>query len=101
MLHLSHTDSSTQTVITVEGHLEGEYVLLVSQYCLERLANNRLVVLYLKNVTEVDDNGRDLLRQLIVRGVRLRASGIYTEHLVEDLKRESEPGITPKNGHEL
>ncbi len=101
MLHVSHTDSSTHTLITVEGHLAGEGVPLVSQYCLERLADDRPLVLYLKNVTEVDQGGRALLRQLIVRGVRLRASGIYTEHLVEDLKRECEPGIRPRSGHEL
>ncbi len=81
MLHVSHTDSSTHTAITIEGHLAGEYVSLASQYCLERLANDRPLVLYLNNVTEVDDNGTELLRQLIVRGVRLRAPGIYIQHL--------------------
>ncbi len=100
MLHVSHTDSSTHTVITLEGRLAGEYVPLVSQFCLERLTNDRPLVLFLKNVTEVDDSGHDLLRQLLVRGVRLRAAGIYTENLVEDLKRECEPGIQHTHGRE-
>jgi len=88
MLHVSHTDSSTHTVIAIEGHLSGECVPVLAQYCRERLANNRPLVLYLKNVSGVDDQGCDLLRQLLSQGVRLRATGVYIRRMVEELKRE-------------
>ena len=95
MLRVSHTGSSTQTVITIEGCLVEEYVPLVYDDCIERLTDNRTLVLFLKDVTEVDNNGFELLRQLIVRGVQIRAAGIYNQHRVDELKRQCERAEAP------
>jgi hypothetical protein len=42
--------------------------------------------LFLRDVSAIDEAGRNLLRRLSERGVRLLASGVYTSHLVKSLQ---------------
>jgi len=70
----------------IEGRLADAYVRVVEEYLGQFPSTSKELVVYLKSVIEVDATGRSLLARLIAGGVRLRAAGVYTQHLVEELK---------------
>lgn len=74
-------------MVTIDGQLLAEFVGIAENCCREALASGQPVCVSLRDVTGIDDAGRDLLCRLAERGVRLRASGIYTSHLVRMLQR--------------
>ena len=44
------------------------------------------VHLHLRDITAVDEAGKDLLRRLLANGVRLVASGVYTSYLMQSFR---------------
>lgn len=86
MFRLEQTVSSKETVITIEGQLVSDYVAAMESCCDQVLSSGKSVVIFLRDVPLVDSDGCALLRRLLARGARIRASGVYTQYLVEQLK---------------
>ncbi len=87
MLRLGHTKYSTHQMITIEGRLARDYVQLVEECCAQILMAGDRLELHLKDIIGIDAEGRSLLSRLIRKGVQLRADGIYTKHILEELKK--------------
>jgi hypothetical protein len=85
MFRINRTDGPSRTVVTVDGHLSGEYIETVETCCDQALSSMNRVDLYLRDVSVIDQAGRALLSRLAARGVRLLASGVYTCHVVQEL----------------
>src|SRR5471030_1256969 len=54
-----------------------------------RWAKGKAVELFLRDVSTIDAQGRTLLRGLARKGVRLRASGVYSSYVVGEIQSES------------
>ena len=85
MIRVIKTEKAGRTTITVDGHLSGEYVEIVETCCTQALSSGAPVDLFVRDVSIVDQSGRDLLRRMAVKGLHLLAKGIYTSQLVRAL----------------
>jgi hypothetical protein len=48
----------------------------------------------LRDVSVVGEDGQALLRRLATKGVRLKASGIYTSYIVQSIQPDHLPGTS-------
>lgn len=86
LFRVDQTKDRFGTVVSVAGQLIEKSVHVVEDCCSTALSSGKPVFLYLQDVSEIDDAGRNLLRDLSERGVRLLASGVYMSHLVASLQ---------------
>jgi hypothetical protein len=77
-------------MLTIEGQLAGDYVRIAGSACGAALSTGISVTVFLKDVREIDANGRALLRQLMLKGARLRASGVYWRYVVRSLEKSQD-----------
>jgi ABC-type transporter Mla MlaB component len=87
MFRVSETKGRSRTVVNIDGQLVGDYVRVVEDCCSRALERAKHVDVLLRDVSAVDQAGRDLLCRLVRQGVRLRASGVYLSHLVKVIER--------------
>lgn len=92
MFRIQQTAGATETVITMEGRLAGDYVAAAESCCDQAFSSGKPVVVFLKDVSVVDSDGRAFLRCLLLKGARIRATGVYTRYLVEQLERDLQAG---------
>jgi ABC-type transporter Mla MlaB component len=88
MFRIQQTASATETVIAVEGRLVRDYVSTAESCCDQAFSSGKPVIVFLKDVSVIDSDGRALLARLLARGARIRATGVYTQHLVEEITRD-------------
>jgi hypothetical protein len=71
----------------VEGTLSGEWVEVLEDCWLEaqHAPNGAPVRVDLSGVTYVDDKGRELLARMIQDGAELRAAGVMTKAIIEEI----------------
>ncbi len=86
MLCVITADESASTTITVDGKLSGDWVELVETSCIQAISKGKPVCLYLRDVATIDQRGRGLLRSLARRGVGLKASGVYSSYIVDEIQ---------------
>jgi len=79
-------DEPASTTITVDGKLSGEYIEPVETCCIEAILKGKPVRLYLRDVSTIDERGRSLLRKLVEKGVGLKASGVYSSYIVDEIQ---------------
>jgi hypothetical protein len=85
MFRVNQTKDRFGTVVSIDGQLVGDYVHVAEECCSQALSDGKPVRVFLRDVSAIDEAGRDLLRRLAEQGVRLLASGVYTSHLVKCL----------------
>ena len=81
-------DEPTGTKITVDGPLSGDAVEQVQSCCIQALSKAIPVRLYLRDVAVIDERGRALLRDLAAKDVELKANGIYSSYIVDEIRSE-------------
>jgi hypothetical protein len=86
MIRVMTADEPAGTTITVDGRLSGDAVEPVETSCIEAISKGKPVRLYLRNVSTIDERGRSLLRKLVEKGVGLKASGIYSSYIVDEIQ---------------
>ena len=93
MIRIMTADEPANTTITVDGKLSGDSVEPVEACCIQAISRGKPVRLYLRDVSTIDERGRVLLRQLAQKGVGLKASGIYSSYIVDEIQStELNPG---------
>jgi hypothetical protein len=90
MFRIIRVDHPRHILITMEGRLAGDYVGTAESACGEALSANIPVKILLNNVMEIDARGRDFLRRLLMKRVRLHALGIYSRYIVRTLRKSSD-----------
>jgi hypothetical protein len=99
MFRLSKKEGAKGTVVTIDGQLSGDGIEVVEDLCNQATSKAKPVHLYLRDVSTVDRAGRSLLRRLAKKGVRIRATGVYTSYLVHTLNAATaEPADSPQDG---
>jgi len=86
MVRVMIADEPASTLITVDGKLSGDWVEAVQTCCKEAISNGKPTRLYLRDVSTIDERGRTLLRQLAEKGVGLKASGVYSSYIVDEIQ---------------
>jgi len=84
-------DEPALTMITVDGQLAGDNIQAIETICDRARSNGKSVWLFLRDVPVIGDDGQALLRRLATKGVRLKASGVYTSYIVRSIQPDTLP----------
>lgn len=92
MIRISQISKDSKPHLFVEGTLSDGWVEALETSWLEAQAqlNGEPLRIDLSGVTYVDDKGRELLARMIQDGAELRANGIMTRAIIEELTKEIE-----------
>jgi hypothetical protein len=75
-----------RTRLTVSGEISSECAELVEFCCEQAISDGKAADLVL-DVTNIDENGRALLRSLAAKGVCLDAKGVYYSYVVDTIRQ--------------
>ena len=94
MLRITIAETPTEQRWTLEGRLVQPWVAEMracwkNRHCAQ---NGRSCTIDLSGVTFIDSSGLRLLRRLSKEGVGFTGTGIYTKHVVEQLKTNTRRG---------
>ena len=92
MLRITINESPEQLAINLEGRVTGPWAAELGQIWMEAAPrlNSRAVSLDLRNVTYVDEDGKQILRQIESEtGALLIATTPWARHLVAEIRSEN------------
>ena len=87
MIRISQIHEDSKQRLLVEGTLSGEWVEVLEDCWFEAQTarNGEPMRIDLSGVTYVDDKGRELLARMIQDGAELRATGVMTRAVIEEI----------------
>jgi hypothetical protein len=97
MLKISVINSRTQRRMVIEGTLVEPWLAELRKAWQTAKAGlmGRKLVLDLKNVTRIGEDGESALSELIDEGVRFSSGGVLTKYLLQQLSRRSKESARP------
>ena len=114
MLKISLVENRTHRLLVLEGKLIAPWAAELRAVCdkeRETLDGRELVV-EMKCITTISQEGENVLRQLMKEGVKLRARDVFTKHILKQLTAEfaemfrreemscdAKNKLSPKNGN--
>src|SRR5580700_220639 len=89
MLKISIIEGHTERRLIVEGKLVGPWVAELRSACENGSTElfGRKLVIDMKHVTAINQEGENVLFELIQKGVKFRCRGVYTKHVVKQIAR--------------
>ena len=90
MIRISEIRKGSARRLLVEGKLADDWVEVLEKSWLEAQTsrNGQPMRIDLSGVTWIDDKGRELLKRMLQDGAELRATGIMTRAVIEELIEE-------------
>lgn len=90
MLKITILDTPEQRRLVLEGKLIAPWAGELRTECREAAEElgGRELMIELKNVTRISEDGENVLLDLMKEGVRFRASGVFTKHIMKRLARK-------------
>lgn len=87
MIRISEIRKGSGRRLLVEGKLAGDWVEVLEKSWLEAQTsrNGEPIRIDLSGVTWIDDKGRELLARMIRDGAQLRATGVMTRAVIEEI----------------
>jgi hypothetical protein len=91
MLKISLVDSARQRRVVVEGKLIAPWTAELRNACQEARADlgGRELVIEMKHVTTISQEGENVILELLNEGIRFRCDGLFTKQVVKDLTRRA------------
>lgn len=91
MLKISIMEGHTQRHLIVEGKLVGPWVAELKGVCEKANANllGRKLVIYMKHLSAISQEGENVLFELIQKGVKFRCCGVFTRHVLKQIARRA------------
>jgi hypothetical protein len=91
MLKISLVDNARQRRVIVEGKLVAPWVAELKNACQEARADldGRELVVEMKCVTTISQEGENVILELINEGIRFRCHGMFTKLVVKELARRA------------
>ena len=91
MLKISLINSGRQRRLIVEGKLTAPWAAELRNAYQEARADlrGRELVIEMKHVTTISQEGENVILELINEGFRFRCSGVFTKHVVKELTRRT------------
>ena len=95
MLKISLVDCRTQRRLIVEGNLIAPWVAELKSACERARAElrDRELVVEMKHVTTISQEGENVIVELISEGIRFRGHGVFTKHVLKQLTRRANGNI--------
>jgi hypothetical protein len=92
VLKITMTDLSGEQKWSLQGQLVGQWAAeLRSTWRKARLEGaTRRYIVELIEVTAIDRNGEEVLKEIMSQGVEFIASDVYTKHLLQNMRSELE-----------
>jgi hypothetical protein len=89
MLKISIVEGRKQRRLVVEGKLVAPWCNELKAACdgAGSALNDRELVIELKNVTPISQQGENLLLELMKQGVRFRGCGVFTNEILKQVAR--------------
>ncbi|HSB08799.1 MAG TPA: hypothetical protein VLM38_04770 [Blastocatellia bacterium] len=97
MIRIGQHRAGSTLNLHVEGSLSGSRASELERCWLDSKADADpalTVKVDLSSVTFIDDRGRELLKRMLADGAELRAAGVMTRAIVEELAAEINPNRT-------
>ena len=91
MLKISLVDDARQRRVIVEGKLIAPWAAELRNACQEARADlrGRELVIEMKHITTISQEGQNVVLELINRGIRFRCHGVFAKHVVKELTRRA------------
>jgi hypothetical protein len=91
MLKISLVDSARQRRVVVEGKLIAPWTAELRNACQEAREDlgGRELVIEMKHVTTISQEGENVILELLNEGIRFRCDGLFTKQVVKDLTRRA------------
>lgn len=91
MLKISIIDSPKQRRLIVEGKLIGPWAAELTSACGEAKANlnDRELVIEMKHVTTISQEGESVLLDLMNDGIKFCCHGVFTKQILKQLSRRA------------
>jgi hypothetical protein len=100
MLKISIIEGHTHRRLVVEGQLVGPWAAELRGACEKATTDlsGRKLVIDMKHVTAISQEGENVLFELIRRGVKFRCRGVFTKHVFKQVARRANgnPGKAEK-----
>jgi hypothetical protein len=89
MLKISIIESHTQRRLVLEGKLVAPWAAELKAACEQARSDlhERELIVEAKNITSISPAGENVLLALMNDGVKLRAHGVFTKHVLKQLAR--------------
>jgi anti-anti-sigma regulatory factor len=99
-LKISLIDSPRQRRLVVEGKLIAPWAAELRNSCQEARADlrGRELVIDMKHVTTISQEGENVILELINRGIRFRCQGVFTKRVVKELTRRASRNLGIRAG---
>ena len=87
MLKITILDTPDRRRLVLEGKLVAPWAAELRKECRGAAADlrGRELVIELRNVTCISEDGKNVLLELMKEGVRFRSSGVFTKHVMKRL----------------
>ena len=91
MLKISLVDSARQRRVVVEGKLIAPWTAELRNAWQEARGDlrGRELVIEMKHVTTISQEGENVILELINGGIRFRCHGVFIKHVVKELTRRA------------
>jgi hypothetical protein len=91
MLKISIIDDHTQRRLIVEGKLVGPWVAELRGACENANTEvlDRKLVIDMRHVTAISQEGENVLFELIQQGVKFHCRGVFTKHVLKQIVRRA------------
>jgi hypothetical protein len=91
MLRISLIDNARQRRLIVEGKLIAPWAAELKSACEKARADlrGRELVIEIKHLTTISQEGENVILELINGGTRFRCDGVFTKHVVKELARRA------------
>ena len=91
MLKISIIEGHTERRLIVEGKLVGPWVAELRSACGNGNSDlfGRKLVIDLRHVTAISQEGENVLLGLIQKGVKFRCHGVFTKHVLKQVARRA------------
>ncbi|HYW38202.1 MAG TPA: hypothetical protein VE957_08820 [Terriglobales bacterium] len=89
MLKISILDTPSQRRLVLERKLISPWASELRRVCDNSAAdlNGRALVIELRNLTAISEDGENALLELMNEGVKFRCCGVFTKHVLRQLGR--------------
>lgn len=89
MLRISIIDNRTERLFVLEGKLIAPWVaeLKTAWKTANLQVEDRALVIDLENLTAMSQEGENALLELMSEGAKVRCSGVFTRHVIQQLRR--------------
>jgi hypothetical protein len=101
MFRISIADTPSRRTLLVEGALIGAWVAELGTTWRDTSQDlgTRKLVIDLTNVTAISPEGEDAIFDLMKKAVNFSSSGVLTRHVLKQLARKKQQGITTEVRH--